>query len=132
MSIYVSNRRDFIRALVGGAAGCAFTYSAFGQGAPPPIQATKLTDKIALLAGDGGNVAVIISDDGLMMVDGGLAPRAADLQKAIAGVDSHKVTTLFNTHWHGDHVGSNELLGKAGVKIIAHENVKKRLSQKIN
>jgi glyoxylase-like metal-dependent hydrolase (beta-lactamase superfamily II) len=38
---------------------------------------------------------------------------------------------LFNTHYHGDHVGSNESLGKNKVRIIAHENVKKRLSERI-
>lgn len=38
---------------------------------------------------------------------------------------------MFNTHWHLDHVGCNETLSKAGAKIIAHENVKKRLSTKI-
>jgi len=67
-----------------------------------------------------------------MMIDGGYANRAAELQKAIAQVDSHPVTILFNTHWHGDHVGSNELLGKAGVKIIAHQNAKHWLMQTVN
>ena len=37
------------------------------------------------------------------------------------------VQVLVNTHYHFDHVGSNELLGMRGVRIIAHENVKKRL-----
>jgi cyclase len=127
-----ANRRDFLRAIISGAAGLTISYTAFGQGTPPPITATKLSDDLALLMGDGGNVAVIISDGGLMMIDGGLPDRSADLAKAIAdSVDSHKVTTLFNTHWHLDHTGSNEALGKAGVKIIAQENTKKWLSQKV-
>jgi cyclase len=117
--------------LVGGAAGLSFTYSAFGQGAPPPITATKLSDRVALLMGDGGNVAVIIGDDGLMMIDGGLPDRATDLQKAVKGVDTHPVRVLFNTHWHFDHTGSNELLGKSGTKIIGHENTKKWLGMKV-
>ena len=91
----------------------------------------KLTDRIALLTGDGGNVGLVIAPDGLMMIDGGYANRAAELQMAVAGVDSHPVKILFNTHWHSDHVGSNELLGKAGVKIIAHQNAKIWLSQKV-
>jgi len=129
-SFLTSNRRNFIQALIGGAAGLSFSYVGFGQNAPSPIKATKLSDRLALLMGDGGNVALVIADDGLMMIDGGLPDRAADLQKAIADVDSHKVRTLFNTHWHFDHTGSNELLGRAGVKIIAHENTKKHLSTK--
>ncbi len=130
MSTFLTDRRDFLRALVGGAAGLSLTYVGLGQQAPAPIRATKLSDRVALLMGDGGNVAVIIGDDGLMMIDGGLPDRAADLQKAVHDVDTHPVRILFNTHWHFDHVGSNELLGRSGAKIIGHENVKKWVSQR--
>lgn len=125
-------RRDFLRALIGGAAGFSISTNLFGQGAPAPITATKLTDRLALLEGDGGNVVVVLSGDGLMMIDGGLPERSGDLLKAISQLDSHPVRTLFNTHWHFDHTGCNETLGKMGVKIIAHENTKKWLSQKVN
>ena len=122
-----------MQALVGGASGLSFAYSAFGQAAqvPPPIKATKLTEDLAVLMGDGGNVAVMIAPDGLMMIDGGLPNRTADMLKAVEEVDAHKVRILFNTHWHFDHVGCNEALGKSGAKIIAHENVNKRLSVKV-
>jgi glyoxylase-like metal-dependent hydrolase (beta-lactamase superfamily II) len=126
-----TNRREFLQAVITGAVGLTFTdRPAFAQGAPP-ITATKLSPNLALLAGNGGNVAVVIASDSLMLVDGGLPDRAADMLKAIEQVDSHKVTTLFNTHWHFDHVGVNETLGRGGTKIIAHENVKKRLSMRI-
>jgi glyoxylase-like metal-dependent hydrolase (beta-lactamase superfamily II) len=125
------DRRDFLRALCGGVAGLSFTCRGFGQSPPDPIRAAKLTDRIALLTGDGGNVGLVIADDGLMMIDGGYANRAVELQKAVADAGSHPVKLLFNTHWHGDHVGSNELLGKAGVKIMAHQNAKFWLSQKV-
>jgi glyoxylase-like metal-dependent hydrolase (beta-lactamase superfamily II) len=125
------NRRGFLGALAGGAAGLAFTGHGFGQTAPDPVRATKLTDRIALLSGDGGNVGLVIADDGLLMIDGGYANRAVELEKAVAETGSHPVNILFNTHWHGDHVGSNELLGKAGVKIMAHQNAKFWLGQKV-
>jgi glyoxylase-like metal-dependent hydrolase (beta-lactamase superfamily II) len=127
-------RRDFIRTLLTGAAGLTLTSKAFGQApaaAPPAITATKLTDRIAVLANAGGNVGLVIGPDGLLMIDGGLPNRAADLAKAIAEIDGRRVQVLFNTHYHGDHVGSNELLGKNKVRIIGHENVKKRLSERI-
>jgi glyoxylase-like metal-dependent hydrolase (beta-lactamase superfamily II) len=54
------------------------------------------------------------------------------LLKSVSQLDSHPIRTLFNTHWHFDHTGCNEALGKMGVKIIAHENTKKWLSQKVN
>jgi len=125
-----SDRRQFLQAILAGAVGTTFTHRALAQNAPPPITATKLAPDLVMLSGDGGNVAIVAAGDGLFMIDGGLDNRAADLMKAVADVDGHKVTTLFNTHWHYDHVGSNEMLGRAGAKIIAHENVKKRLSER--
>jgi len=124
-------RRDFLGSLLGGAAGLSLARRGFGQAAPTPIQATKLTGHIALLSGDGGNIGLIAAEDGLLMIDGGYANRALELQKAVAERDTHPVKLLFNTHWHGDHVGSNELLGKAGVKIVAHQNAKFWLGRKV-
>jgi glyoxylase-like metal-dependent hydrolase (beta-lactamase superfamily II) len=122
------NRRDFFQALLAAGAGAHFVLAQTN----PPIQATKLSERLALLSGDGGNVAIVISEDGLMMVDGGFAGRASELVKMVAEhVDPRHIRTVFNTHWHLDHVGCNELLGAAGAKIIAHENVKTRLSQRI-
>ncbi len=127
----MSNRREFLSTLIGGSAGLSFSFNPLAQNPPPPIKVTKLSDRIALISGDGGNIAVIIADDGLMMVDGGYAERATELLKNVSEqVDAHKVRLLFDTHWHLDHVGCNETLGAAGVKIMAHENVKKRVSVK--
>jgi cyclase len=127
-----SSRRDFFAALAGGAAGLSFSYTALGQAPPIPIKATKLSDHVTVMIGDGGNVGVVLSDDGLMMIDGGFPERAEELGRAIhEQVDAHPVKVVFDTHWHFDHVGSNELVGARGAKIIAQENVKKRVSTKI-
>jgi cyclase len=131
-----SNRREFLGAVIGGAVGLSLTWpvsrAAAGQApAPAPITATKLTDRIVVLMGAGGNVGLVTGPDGLLMVDGGLPNRAADLAKAVAEISPRMVQVLFNTHYHGDHVGSNEFLGKNKVRIIAHENVRKRLSERI-
>jgi glyoxylase-like metal-dependent hydrolase (beta-lactamase superfamily II) len=125
-----TERREFVRALLIGAAGLTLTWRpARAQGrAPAPITATKLTERIVAFSGNGGNEAVVVGPDGLVMIDGGLAPRAADLAKAIAEISPRLVQVLFNTHYHFDHVGSNESLAGRKVRIIAHENVKKRLA----
>lgn len=68
-----------------------FPYHAYRRAAPPPITATTLSADLAVLAGGGGNVAIAIGSEGLMIIDGGLPNRAADLQKAIAEVDARKV-----------------------------------------
>src|SRR4051812_25820047 len=127
-----SNRRAFLQALLSGAAGLTLTWrsTALAQNAPTPapITATKLTDRIVALSGAGGNVGLLVGADGLLMIDGGTANRVPDLMKAIVEVSPRMVQVLFNTHYHFDHVGSNEALGAAHVRIIAHENVKTRLA----
>ena len=50
-----------------------------------------------------------------------------DVVAAAVQVSPRMVQVLFNTHYQFDHVGGNELLGMRGVRIIGHENVKKRL-----
>ena len=57
--------------------------------------------------------------------EGGTAERSAELLKVVAEQTGGKpVQVLFNTHWHLENTGSNDTLGKAGAKIIAHENTK--------
>jgi glyoxylase-like metal-dependent hydrolase (beta-lactamase superfamily II) len=128
-------RREFVRLLVGGAAGLTLRPGwVFGQGQPaPPIVVTKLTDRVAVLSGDGGNVALLIGPDSLIQVDGGLAGRAAELAAAVKDLDGRRVQVLFNTHYHFDHVGSNERLGAEApgdVRIVAHQNVRARLAER--
>src|SRR5262245_21781084 len=124
-----SNRREFIRFIVGGAAGLTHSYSVLGQTrSPTPITAKKLTDRIVAFSGAGGNVGLVIDRGSLLMIDGGLSERASDLASAVAQISANAIEVLFNTHYHFDHVGSNESLGKSGRRIIAHANVKQRLS----
>jgi glyoxylase-like metal-dependent hydrolase (beta-lactamase superfamily II) len=49
--------------------------------------------------------------------------------KAISAVTDKPVRFLVNTHWHGDHTGGNENIGKGGAIIVAHDNVRKRLAK---
>jgi cyclase len=100
--------------------------------APPPITATRLTDRVTSFFGGGGNVGLVTTADGLLMIDGGTANRAADIARAIAGVSPLMVQVLFNTHYHFDHTGSNDLLGPTGVRIIAHQNVARRVATTFN
>jgi cyclase len=118
------SRRDFLKAASGGALGLALCRNALSQAATQ-ITATKIADNYTLLSGAGSNVLVLHGPEGILMVDGGVAERSADLLKAVTGLSPEgRVQALFNTHWHLEHTGSNETLGKAGAKIIAHENTK--------
>ena len=123
-----ANRRDFCRALVGGAAGLSLAtrlQNAFSQDNTSAISATRISENFTMLAGAGANVLVLTQGDGVLLVNGGVAERSEDLLKAVSGIsDGKKVQTLFNTCWHLDSTGANDPLGKAGTKIIAHENTK--------
>lgn len=123
-----SNRRDFCRMMLGGAAGLSLackSSAAFAQTGPSPITVTKVTDTLSLISGAGSNVVLLNSPEGALMVDGGTAERSAELLKLVAEQTAGRpIRVLFNTHWHPESTGANDTLGKTGVKIVAHENTK--------
>jgi glyoxylase-like metal-dependent hydrolase (beta-lactamase superfamily II) len=114
--------------MLGGAAGVSLALRApagFAQTTSAPISVTAVTDSLSLITGTGSNVVLFNAPEGALLVDGGTAERSAELLKIVADQTGGKpVRVLFNTHWHPESTGSNDTLGKAGVKIIAHENTK--------
>lgn len=122
-----SNRRDFCRTMLG-AAGLSLAsrpVGALGQAGSSPLSVTKLTDTISLITGAGSNVLLVNGPDGALLVNGGTAERSADLLKVVSEQTGGKaVRVLFNTDWHFENTGSNDTLGKGGVKIVAHENTR--------
>jgi cyclase len=93
------------------------------------IQTEKLADTVYMMTGAGGNLGVSVGEDGVFLIDDQFAPLTPKIQEAIAKLSAKPVKFLLNTHWHFDHVGGNENLGKAGAVIVAQENVRKRLSK---
>ncbi len=123
-------RRDVL-GLLAGAAGLSLARAAFGQSGS--IASTKLADNFFLITGAGSNVVAVTGPDQVLLIDGGAAEHSAELLKVIASIGGGKpVKTLFNTHWHYEHTGSNEAIGKTGAKIIAHEYTKQWLSTEID
>ena len=92
------------------------------------IHPVRVAEGIYMLTGAGGNIGVSLGDDGTLLIDDQFAPLTAKIQAAVRGLTSQGVKYLINTHWHGDHVGGNENLGNAGVLIVAHDNVRARMS----
>jgi cyclase len=92
------------------------------------IQTMQLADGIYMLMGEGGNMALSNGADGSVLVDTEYAPLNAKIIAAIRVAGGGDVKYVINTHWHGDHTGGNEPLGKAGAVIIAHDNVLVRMS----
>jgi cyclase len=125
-------RREFLRLLLAGAAGAVAqgkpsVAAAQTQHTPPTL--TPLNDHLHLISGAGGNVLLVSSGDGLVLVNGGSAERSNDVLTAVAAqAQGKRLTTLINTDWCADHTGSNEAAGAIGVQIIAHENTKQYLA----
>ncbi len=92
------------------------------------ITTEQVTDNIYMLQGAGGNIAILTGEDGTLMVDDQFAPLSEKIMAAIKDISDNSVHYLLNTHWHGDHTGGNENFANAGATIIAHDNVRKRLS----
>ncbi len=92
------------------------------------IRAEQIKPGLAVLFGAGGNMAVSHGPDGTVLIDDQFAPLTPKIEKAVADLGATPVRFLINTHWHGDHTGGNENLGRAGALIMAHDNVRVRMA----
>lgn len=92
------------------------------------IKAQAVSKSVHMLTGTGGNIGVSAGEDGVFLIDDQFAPLTDRILAAVKTISDKPVKFLLNTHYHGDHTGGNENLGKGGVIIIAHENVRARLS----
>jgi cyclase len=110
------------------------------------LTAWQVRDNVYMIVGAGGNTTVHVGDDGVLVVDTKLPAASQVLLDAIRQISSKPIRYVVNTHWHGDHVGGNEVIAKAGstiaggnvsgaiadagegAAVIAHENVLTRMS----
>ena len=92
------------------------------------VRTVKAGDGVYMLQGAGGNIGVSAGTDGVILVDDQYAPLTDKIKAAIAALNPGSIRFLLNTHWHFDHTGGNENFGKGGVVIVAHENVRRRMS----
>ncbi len=96
------------------------------------ITTTELGAGLHLFQGAGCNVVALRGEQGALVIDGGLAENADALRNSIyAATGNDRIDTLIDTHWHRDHVGLNELVGRAGGKILAHEKTQQYLSNRV-
>jgi glyoxylase-like metal-dependent hydrolase (beta-lactamase superfamily II) len=96
------------------------------------IKTHKVAGNVQYLEGAGGNVGLLVGDDGVLMIDDQFAPLSEKLQAAIRALSNKPIRMLVNTHIHGDHTGGNENFGKLGIDIVAHDNVRVRLARGVN
>lgn len=94
------------------------------------INTLKLGHGLYMLSsGMAGNIGIFVGDDGVFMVDDELVNVTEKVKAAIAKITNKPVKFMINTHWHYDHVGGNEQFANDNAVIVAHENVRKRMSK---
>lgn len=92
------------------------------------ITVVPIASGVYMLQGAGGNIGLSVGGDDAFVVDDQYAPLTAKVRAAIATVTPKPVRFVLNTHWHGDHTGGNENMASAGAIVVAHDNVRRRMS----
>lgn len=92
------------------------------------VKPQKVAEGVWMLQGAGGNIGVSAGADGVVLIDDQFAPLTAKIKAAVATFSDQPVRFVFNTHCHGDHVGGNENFATGGAVIVAHDNVRRRMS----
>jgi cyclase len=89
------------------------------------LNVSDVTPQIKVLAGAGGNIVVLATTSGQIVIDSG----AAAQRDAVVGTlrELGPVAMVINTHWHRDQTGANEALAAAGATIVAHDKTRQRL-----
>ncbi len=102
--------------------------SSFAQDKSVEFTTIQLSDTIYMLKGRGGNVGISTGKDGLYIIDDQVRPITTQLLQAIRKISNKPIKFVINTHYHADHTGGNEAIGSAGAVIIAHDNIRKRMT----
>ena len=108
----------------------AFTGPVLAQPGEPSteVRIERVAPGVAILFGRGGNVGLSHGEDGNVLIDDQYAPMSTPIAAAVASIDPDPVRFVVNTHWHGDHVGGNEYFARAGSVVVAHDNVRRRMT----
>jgi glyoxylase-like metal-dependent hydrolase (beta-lactamase superfamily II) len=92
------------------------------------IRTIPVRGNVSMLMGQGGNIGVSAGPDGSFVIDDEYPAHTAKVQAALAALSPKPVRFVVNTHWHGDHTGGNQGLAGGGAIVVAHDNVRRRMS----
>lgn len=112
---------------------CVTGSQLFAQQPPLPdfskiqVETQQVAANIYMLVGAGGNIAVSTGDDGLLMVDTEYPPMFDKIEAALKKLSDKPLRFVIDTHWHLDHASGNENFARAGVVIVAQDNVRRIL-----
>ena len=98
-----------------------------GPAFPPVSGAEKVAENLYMVPGQGGNTAVWVMANGVLLVDTKLANNGQAILDEVRKVTDKPITHIVNTHTHGDHTGSNQFF-PANVEIVVQENTAKNMA----
>lgn len=90
----------------------------------PPLSMEKVSPNLYVIIGNGGNVAVMPTSEGVLVVDDKFAQDAPEIITKIKSVSDKPVRYVLNTHQHGDHTGGNDAMLALGAQILIHRNAR--------
>jgi glyoxylase-like metal-dependent hydrolase (beta-lactamase superfamily II) len=140
------SRRRFLATSAAAAAAACLNPNALWPQAPPAQQApdfitksraanannkitiTPLRRNVTFIGGAGGNIALLTTKHGKLLVDSGYSSCQSQLAAALVAINADPISVLINTHWHLDHTDGNDWMHSAGATIWAHENTRYRMS----
>jgi glyoxylase-like metal-dependent hydrolase (beta-lactamase superfamily II) len=92
------------------------------------IKTIPVAESVFMLEGAGGNIGVSAGEDGVFLIDSQYGRLTGKIEAAVGALGDGPIRFVLNTHWHRDHTDGNENLCRAGALIVAHENVRSRMS----
>ena len=121
------DRRQLLTGVVGGLLGSALLprrVAAQQTGVAQQTGLVALNDRLSLVTSGGTNVIALSTADGIVIVDSGTPELVDSLMGSLRQLSGGRVATVFNTHWHVENTGANEVLRQGGATIVAHENTR--------
>jgi len=91
------------------------------------IKTVPVAGNVSMLIGDGGNIGVLVGEDGVLLVDDEFPQLVDKIKAAVSSLNPGPIRFVLNTNWHYDHADGNELFARAGAVVIAHENSRRHM-----
>src|SRR5215510_12746667 len=117
-------RKEFVVRGVLATIGIAGIWVAWSQPQRQPLTIEKVTANLWVIVGNGGNVAVMPTSEGVLVVDDKFAPDAPEIVAKVKTVSDRPIRYVLNTHHHGDHTGGNEAMQGGGAEVIMTRNAR--------
>ena len=98
---------------------------------PPaqPLTVEKIADDLHVIVGSGGNVAVLTTADGMVLVDDKFERNVPEILAKVKGISDKPIRYVLNTHLHGDHTGGNQKLMESPIEFIIHKNARANMAK---